>query len=101
MLCPTCRRKGNLVRHQLSGKGEVFSFTTVHAPPLGFEYEIPYALALLKLEEGPVITAQIVDCLPEEVKIGMKVEMVFRRISEDGKEGIIHYGYAFRPVIEV
>jgi len=28
----------------------------------------------------------------------MPVEVVFRRIKEDGEDGIIHYGYKFKPV---
>ena len=44
--------------------------------------------------EGPRMTAQIV-CRPDEVKIGLKVKSVFRRIATDGESGIIHYGTKF------
>lgn len=37
------------------------------------------------------------DVDPEEVHIGMPVRAVFRRIAEDGKAGIIQYGYKFVP----
>ena len=97
-ICQRCRRTGKLEDHQLLGQGEVYSYSTVDVPPEGFEFETPYVIALIKLVEGPIVTAQIVDCRPDRVKEGMKVEIAFRKISEDGKGGIIHYGYAFRPM---
>lgn len=53
-----------------------------------------YYVAVVELEEGPKIVAQIVDCKPEELKIGQSVEATFRRIYED--EGVIRYGTKFR-----
>jgi hypothetical protein len=43
------------------------------------------------------MTAQVV-CRPDEIKIGMKVKRVFRRIAADGESGVIHYGTKFVPV---
>jgi len=97
-LCPDCRRKGRIESYTFSGEGEVFAFTVVHAPPPGLEYMKPYIAAIIRLAEGPLITAQIVDCKPEEVKVGGKVRMVFRKIVAEGPEGIIKYGYKFRLV---
>lgn len=96
-ICPKCRRKGKLSTKQFSGKGKIYSFTEVSAGPVGFELEVPYILAIVELEEGPKITAQIVDADPSSIKIGDEVELAFRRIIEDSAEGLIHYGYKFRP----
>jgi uncharacterized OB-fold protein len=96
-ICPKCRRKGKLSTKQFSGKGKIYSFTEVSAGPVGFELEVPYILAIVELEEGPKITAQIVDADPSSIKIGDEVELAFRRILEDSAEGLIHYGYKFRP----
>ena len=88
---------------QMSGRGEVFSFTTIHAPPAGFGKFAPYMVALIRLEEGPLITAQLTDVDEQDVRIGMKVEMVTRMLREDGNDGngegqgMIVYGYKFRP----
>ena len=95
-ICPKCRRQGKIEPFQYSGKGKVYTFAEITAPPVGFELEIPYVLALIQLEEGPYVTAQIVDCKAEDVKIGSPVFMVFRKIQEDGEEGLIHYGYKFK-----
>ena len=85
---------------QMSGRGEVYSFTTIHAPPAGFEKFAPYMVALVRLDEGPLVTAQLTDMDEAEAKIGMKVEMVTRVLREDGDDGrgMLVYGYKFRPV---
>jgi len=95
-VCPNCRRKGNMKEKRFSGKGKVFTFTNVTAPPTGFELQAPYYMAIVELEEGPKLTTQLVDVNGKAVKIGDSVEVVFRKIQEDGKEGPIFYGYKFR-----
>ncbi|MFH1101563.1 MAG: Zn-ribbon domain-containing OB-fold protein [Methanobacteriota archaeon] len=96
--CPYCRRKsmGKMNEIALMGKGEVVSYTIIHVAPEDFEEQVPYPIAIIKLEEGPQITAQIVDCDITDVHIGMKVESTFRRIQEEGYTGAIYYGYKFK-----
>jgi len=45
-----------------------------------------------------VLLGQVVDCAPDQVKIGTRVHSVFRKIGEEGKAGVIHYGYKFSPL---
>lgn len=97
-VCPKCRRMGKLEDIKLRGIGEVLTYTIISAPPEGFERQVPYIMAIVKLEEGPKLTTQIVDCELDEIKIGMKVRSVFRKIQEDGDPGLIHYGYKFKPI---
>ncbi|MCL4350931.1 MAG: Zn-ribbon domain-containing OB-fold protein [Candidatus Thermoplasmatota archaeon] len=99
-VCTTCHRDsiGKMKDMDMEGTGEILSFTIVHEAPPAFLRQKPYIIALIRLSEGPVITGQIVDIMPEEIDIGTKVRSVFRRISEDGKSGVIHYGYKFVPV---
>ncbi len=87
-----------MLDYKLSGKGEVVSYTIIHVAPEDFEEQVPYPIAIIKLEEGPQVTAQIVDCDIDDVKIGMKLESTFRRIQEDGYIGAIYYGYKFKPL---
>jgi hypothetical protein len=96
-LCPKCRHLsvGKLKPFAFSGEGTVESFTVVHSPPQGYELQAPYVMAIIKLAEGPKLTAQVVDVDPEAVEVGMKVRKVFRRINQDGESGVIHYGYKF------
>ena len=97
-VCPECGGEAK-TPFTFSGLGEVYSFTSVKTAPVGFEQQAPYTIALIKLKEGPMISAQLTDLGDEPVKIGMPVEMVTRKIRNDGNEfGIIAYGYKFRPV---
>ncbi|MFO7170371.1 MAG: OB-fold domain-containing protein, partial [Chloroflexota bacterium] len=77
----------------------VYSFTVVHQPPDGYEDQAPYLLALVRLEEGPLVTAQLTDCDAEQAAIDMPVEMVTRKLRDLGPDGLIVYGYKFRPVL--
>ncbi|MBI4214870.1 Zn-ribbon domain-containing OB-fold protein [archaeon] len=95
LLCPTCRRSGILHDRKMSGYGEVYSFTVVRSPPEGFEQQAPYPIAIIRLKEGPLITAMLTDLEPEEISIGTPVRAVFRRISEDGQHGVINYAFKF------
>jgi uncharacterized OB-fold protein len=83
--------------HALSGAGTIYSFTVVRQPPAGYEEQTPYILALVRLAEGPLITAQLTDCDPQDAAIDMPVEMVTRRLRDLGPDGLIVYGYKFRP----
>lgn len=85
----------------LSGRGEIYSFSMMYNVPHGFEEQKPYTVALIKLDEGPMVTAQLTDIAGVEVKIGMRVEMVTRKLREDGQEGQIIYGYKFRPILQL
>ncbi len=95
-LCPNCRRVGEIREVKFSGEGEIYSYTVIHTPPEGFEFMKPYAMGVIKLIEGPFLTAQLVDCKPEDLEIGKRVELVFRKIIADGSSGIIRYGYKFK-----
>jgi uncharacterized protein len=100
-VCPECGQEAR-TPYQFSGRGEVYSYTTIYDPPAGYEENAPYTVALVKLEEGPIVTAQLTDLGDEPVKIGAPVEMVTRKLREDGDErGMIIYGYKFRPVLKV
>jgi len=98
--CPECRRKsiGKMMDLKLAGKGKIVTYSIIHVGPSDFEKQVPYPIAVIKLDEGPKLTAQIVDCDLNDVKIGMKVESTFRRIQADGHVGAIYYGYKFKPL---
>ncbi len=82
-----------------AGTGEIYSFTTLTEPPDGFEDQAPYTLALIRLDEGPLVTAQLTD-LDGPAAIGDRVEMVTRKLTTEGPRGMIVYGYKFRKILE-
>jgi len=99
-ICPECGKEARNL-YNFSGRGEVYSYTTVYDPPAGYEEYAPYTVALVKLEEGPMVTAQLTDLGDQKVEIGTPVEMVTRKLRQDGDErGMIVYGYKFRPVLQ-
>jgi hypothetical protein len=97
-ICPYCRRTGKLDPYKLNPKGKIISYTTTYAAASGFEDQVPYVLAVIELQDGPRLTAQVTDCDISDVKIGDDVEMVFRRMGEDGEDGVIYYGFKARKV---
>ncbi len=100
-VCPACAKHrtslGRMLPFQLSGDGEVYTFTVVHEAAEGFEMQVPYVLAIVRTKEGPMLTGQIVDIEPADVRVGLKVQSTFRKLREEGKAGVIHYGYKFTP----
>jgi len=97
-ICPECSKPAQEL-YTFSGRGEVYSFSTVYNAPAGYEEYAPYTVALVKLEEGPVLTAQLTDLGDKEPEIGMPVEMVTRKLRTEGDQGMIVYGYKFRPAL--
>jgi uncharacterized OB-fold protein len=97
-ICPDCGEEARTL-FQFSGRGQVYSYTTVYEAPSGYEENAPYTVALIQLEEGPVVTAQLTDLEQGDraVEIGMPVEMVTRKLRSDGERGMLVYGYKFRP----
>lgn len=82
-----------------SGVGQVESYTTIYDSPAGFEFAAPYIVALVQLDDGRRVTAQLTDIDTADVQIGLPVEMVTRKLRTDGPEGVIVYGYKFRPIV--
>jgi uncharacterized OB-fold protein len=76
-VCPVCLSDAVEWRHA-AGTGTVYTFTVTHqnqAP--GFRDALPYVLAYVELDEGVRLLTNIVDCPPDDVRIGMPVEVVF------------------------
>jgi len=85
--------------HVSGGTGRVYSYTVVQDAPAGYEEQAPYYLALVRLDDGPLVTAQLTD-VNGGVAIGDRVEMVTRKLTTEGSKGMIVYGYKFRKVVE-
>ena len=80
--CLVCR--GPVEWVEASGRGTVYSFTVIrqnYSRP--FRDWIPYVVALVDLEEGPRVMTNIVDCEPDDVRIGMAVQARFEAVSDE------------------
>jgi len=97
-VCPKCGSESYITR-MLKPEGEVYSYTVINSPPEHFESQSPYAVAMVKLDDGPIISTQLTDVDFDKIEIGMRVEMVTRKLRVYGKNGLIIYGYKFRPKV--
>jgi Predicted nucleic-acid-binding protein containing a Zn-ribbon len=79
-------------------KVRIHTFSIIRSAPDDFKKAAPYAVAVIELEEGAKLTSQLVDCDVDDLEIGDDVEMVFRRVREDGEDGVISYGYKFKVI---
>lgn len=80
--CPACA--GNdFSWPTMSGRATVYAFTVVHhsVHPVSAG-ATPYVVALVELDEGPRIVTNVRGCAPEDVRIGMRLEVVFEDLDE-------------------
>ncbi|MEH7177981.1 Zn-ribbon domain-containing OB-fold protein [Neobacillus vireti] len=83
IICTDCSSK-NVKWVRASGKGKVLSYTIVHrAISKAYKSEVPYVIALIDLDEGPTMMSNVIQCDPQNVKVGMEVEVVFEDWSEE------------------
>lgn len=66
-----------------SGRGTVHTYTVFRRAFLPeLANRIPYAIAVVALEEGPFFHSDIVGCGPDEVTVGMPVEVVWEVVDD-------------------
>jgi uncharacterized OB-fold protein len=92
LICPKCKSK-TFEMVQLSREGKILTFTIIRVGPDKFSKETPYVVAIIELNDGVRLTAQVADCDVDKVEIGNKVKLVFRKIQDEGKSGLHCYGY--------
>lgn len=103
--CPGCDRYyfpprlicccGNtaLEHRKLPDEGELLTYTIIHTPSSQFEDQKPFAIGIVELAPGARITVQIADIAFDQIKIGMKLTIEFRKIQSVGDSGVLAYGY--------
>jgi uncharacterized OB-fold protein len=81
-VCPSCLGRAQ-TPEAVSGRGTVLTYTVNHQP-WNPTVPVPYVIALVELEEqvGLRLMTNIVDCSPEDVRIGMRVRVTFRQIDD-------------------
>ena len=90
-LCPDCHTI-ETSWFEASGKGTVYTYTVVRKGQGPYAEAAPYVAAYVELEEGPRVLTNLVEVEPDEVRIGMPVEVVWH----DTGEGTALY--RFKPV---
>ncbi len=80
-LCTACQ-SAELDWVESSGRGTVYSLTTVYRPQRP-EFEVPYTVAIVELDERWHMLTNLVDCAIEEMRVGMPVEVTFRPMTDE------------------
>lgn len=81
-------------------KAHLITWTVIYSAMEGFEERRPVVIGIVEtLNSRAKIMAPLTDVLPDELKIGMLMEPVIRRIREEGDAGLIYYGIAYRPAL--
>lgn len=62
---------------ELKNKGKLLTYTVIHVSSKQFESLIPYAVGIVKLEDGPKLPGMIQDIEPEKISVGMSLEVDF------------------------
>jgi len=81
----------------LPDTGTVETYTVIRVAPDEFTDLSPYAVALVKLDDGTRLMSQLVDVDLEKIEIGLPVKIEFRRVRDDGAAGVLFYGYKVVP----
>ncbi len=94
-VCPHCGST-DVTWVTVSGRGHLHTYVISHRPAPGFEEEAPYAIAVVELEEGPRMMANIVGVpnTPEELVLEMPLEV---RFEPRGEQMVPVFTPAARP----
>ena len=80
-VCTACQSEA-LTWVESSGRGVLYSHTTVHRPQRP-EFDVPYTVAIVELEEGWHMLSNLVGCEPDALEVGMPVEVCFREMTPE------------------
>jgi len=82
LMCPDCQST-DMSWVTMSGNGTVYSFSVTRAGGgRAWREHLPFVLAYVELDEGPIMMTNIVDCDPDTVEVGMPVTAVFDDTGE-------------------
>ncbi len=97
LICPGCSGR-EFDSREMRRTGTILTHTVIRVAPARFADQAPYAMAVVEMDDGPKITTQIVDYAEDQLKIGQRVKLEFRKISTEGAAGLIDYGYKAVPI---
>lgn len=99
MVCQACASDNQEIV-ELSGKGEIKTFTTTFVAPMGREVEVPYTIVMVALDEGPWISGNLNEMDPTKIDM----EIIGRKVTLGNKVypgDIYASGEASRPVFSL
>ena len=76
LICTKCYAN-QLEWVELGNKGKLLTYTVIHVSPKQFESLIPYAVGIVKLEDGPQLPGMIRGVDPDKIRVGMDLTVDF------------------------
>ena len=81
--CPNCLST-DVEWAPASGKAHLFTFTVVRQPLIAaFNDDVPYIYAVVRLDEGPLMVSNVVECPVEDVKVDMRLVAHFDDVTQE------------------
>ena len=92
LVCSNCKSQ-EFQTVRLNDEGKLVTFTIIRVASDKFFGTTPFAVGIVELNDNVKVTTQIADVNFDQLKIGQKVKLVFRKIQDEGKSGLHCYGY--------
>lgn len=91
-VCLACFGR-DLQEHLLGPQGVIHSYTTVHQAGRGSFVQAPYNIVQVRLPEGVIVTAPLVDCDPSGVSMDLPVETKALRFPNESGQTIVTFAF--------
>lgn len=72
----------NLEWRQVSGSGTIYACTVIRIPGPGLEGRLPLCVATVDLDEGVRFIGNVINCAPEQLRIGARVKLAWDTLNE-------------------
>jgi hypothetical protein len=97
LICDACGAREFETR-AMRRTGKILTHTVIRVAPKPFADQAPYAMAVVEMDDGPRLTAQVVDYSDQQLVIGQRIKLEFRKITDEGHAGVINYGFKAVPI---
>ena len=95
-ICAGCGGR-DFQNHQLPMTGHIVTFTIQHVAGAQFADDTPFAVGIIEMDDGTRLTAQIADIPLQDLAIGRRIRLAFRKLQEAGEAGVIAYAHKAVP----
>lgn len=96
VVCEGCGKR-EMEPAEMAATGKVLTWTVTRSAPVDLVADAPYVVAVLEMDGGGRMLAQVADLDPAEVRSGMRVRLEFRKIRSRRSDGVIAYGQKAVP----
>jgi len=97
LVCDECGGR-ELETCRMAETGKVLTFSVIRVAPPAFVQDVPYVVGVMEMDDGTRLMAQVGDVAPEEVRMGMRIRLEFRKLRQYGRTGVISYAHKAVPV---